>query len=46
MHLRQKLTFMAFGSILTLTVYLLTTLISDLSAQPKAQPTDQIVSGG
>ena len=33
MHLRQKLTFMAFGSILTLAGYLLATIASDVTAQ-------------
>ena len=33
MHFRQKLTFMAFGSILTLAGYLLATIASDVTAQ-------------
>ena len=32
MHLKQKLTFMAFGSILTLAGYLLATLVGDVTA--------------
>ncbi|RKU22967.1 hypothetical protein C6499_19220 [Candidatus Poribacteria bacterium] len=46
MHFRQKLTFMAFGSILTLAGYLLATLADDLTAQPETDnPTvfDKIV---
>ena len=35
MHFRQKLTFMAFGSILTLAGYLLATIASDVTAQPE-----------
>ena len=33
MHLKQKLTFMALGSILTIAGYLLATLTSDVTAQ-------------
>ena len=37
MHLRQKLTFMAFGSILTLAGYLLATIASDITTQPEPE---------
>ena len=37
MHFRQKLTFMALGSILTLAGYLLPTLAGDVTAQPKPE---------
>ena len=46
MHFRQKLTFMAFGSILTLAGYLLATIASDVTAQPEKDKTtvfDEIV---
>ena len=39
MHFRQKLTFMAFGSILTLAGYLLATLAGDITAQPETDKT-------
>ena len=46
MHLKQKLTFMAFGSILTLAGYLLATPTRDVTAQSetdKATVFDEIV---
>ena len=46
MHFRQKLTFMALGSILTLAGYLLATFASDVTAQPETDKTtvfDKIV---
>ncbi|RKU22990.1 hypothetical protein C6499_19335 [Candidatus Poribacteria bacterium] len=39
MHFRQKLFFMAFGSILTLAGYLLATLAGDVTAQPETDKT-------
>ena len=43
MHLKQKLTFMAFGSILTIAGYLLATLTSDVTAQPKTDKPEPLI---
>ena len=44
MHFRQKLTFMAIGSILTLAGYLLATLGSDVSAQSETDKSVPTIS--
>ena len=43
MHFRQKLTFMAFGSILTIAGYLLATLTSDVTAQPETDKSEPLI---
>lgn len=43
MHFRQKLTFMALGSILTIAGYLLATLTSDVTAQPKTDKSEPLI---
>ena len=43
MHFRQKLTFMALGSILTIAGYLLATLTSDVTAQPETDKSEPLI---
>ena len=43
MHFRQKLAFMALGSILTIAGYLLATLTSDVTAQPKTDKSEPLI---
>ena len=43
MHFRQKLTFMALGSILTVAGYLLATLTSDVTAQPETDKSEPLI---
>ena len=43
MHFRQKLTFMALGSILTIAGYLLATLTSDVTAQSETDKSEPLI---